>query len=124
MAQRTGYLLVDHQASPGLPEDVARASGYDPRYCGEGKIFEADTLTCSHCKGTWVKNLLRTRERAKCHKCGYKYVCDGCAVAMNDPNYSHLPYERMADLVLDHAAKGVVLGSPHELLLASRKELL
>lgn len=124
MAQRTGYLMVDHRFSPGLPEDVARASGYDPKFCGEGKLFEADTLTCAHCKNTWVKNPLRTRERPKCHKCNYHYICDGCAVAMNDPLYSHLPYERLVDLTLDHAAKGVVLGTPLDVLLASRKELI
>ncbi len=124
MAQRTGYLMVDHRASPGLTEADALASGYDPKQCGEGKLFEADTLTCAHCKGTQVKNPLRTRERAKCHKCDYKYVCDGCAAAMNSPDYDHLPFERRVDITMDYAHKGITLGTPHELLLASRKELL
>lgn len=124
MAQRTGYLMVDHRASPGLPEDVARASGYDPQWCSEGKMFEADTITCSHCKGVWIKNPLRTRERARCHKCGYNYICDGCAAVASTSDYSHLPFERVVDLTVEYATKGVTLGSPHKLLLASRKELL
>lgn len=109
--KKMGYLFVDHSASPGLPEDIARASGYDPKHCGEGKIFEADTLTCSHCGGCWVKNPLRTRERAYCQKCDH-YICDGCDAVRHQAEYIHYPYKALAD--------GVVLseplGSPRELL--------
>ena len=52
MKQREGYLMVDHRASPGIPEDVARQIGMDPAQVKEGKLLEAATLTCSHCKNT------------------------------------------------------------------------
>ncbi len=63
--QRKGYYLVDHRASPGLPE------------IPEGTIFEADVLTCSHCQTSMLKNPARTRERAYCPGCDH-YICDGC----------------------------------------------
>lgn len=115
---REGYLMIDHRASPGLPEDLARATGLDPKYCGEGKVFEVPTLTCSHCKVVAVKNPLRTRERAKCSKCGYHYVCDLCAAEMNQPGYDHLPFDRLVEIERQVAQRGVVrfLGTTQELL--------
>lgn len=107
-----GYLMVDHRASPGLPEDIARASGYDPQFCKEGKLFEAASLTCSHCKISVVKNPLRQRERATCFKCGWHYVCDFCAAEMREPDYNHTPYEKVVAAVLRQAA----LGSPGKLI--------
>jgi hypothetical protein len=107
-----GYLMIDHRASPGLPEDIALQNGLDPKQVGEGKIFEAATLTCSHCKCTVVKNPLRVRERAKCSKCGWHYICDICAVAMLHPDYVHTPFEAIAT-----GAKPAPLGSPMRLLL-------
>src|SRR5262249_10126790 len=101
-------------ASPGLPEDIARQSGFDPKLCAEGKMFEADTLTCSHCKCTVVKNPLRVRERAKCSKCGWHYICDICAAAMLHPDYSHFPFEKLKDITLNGDQP---LGSPPKLLL-------
>ena len=111
---REGYLMVDHRASPGLPEDIARKVGYDPKFCQEGKLFEAATLTCSHCKCAVVKNPLRTRERHTCIKCGGHYICDGCAYQATMPDYVHTPFDKVIDLHLDAAA----LGSPLELLLS------
>lgn len=49
MPKQMGEIVVDHRASPGLPEDVARWAGYDPEQCKEGKVFVQDTMTCSHC---------------------------------------------------------------------------
>ncbi len=116
-SSREGYLLIDHQASPGLPEDLARTTGLDPKYCGEGKQFEAATLTCSHCKTVVVKNPLRTRERATCFQCLH-YVCDFCKADMDKPGYSHLTFEGLLDLEQKFAQLGVkqFLGSPQELL--------
>ena len=107
MKQREGYLMVDHRASPGLPEEVARVSGYDPRHAGEGKVFEAASLTCSHCKCAVVKNPLRQRERHTCAKCGYHYICDGCALEASKPDYSHLPYEKLKDDTLEMGMRGM-----------------
>lgn len=110
--RQQGYLFVDHRASPGLPEDVARQAGYDPKLCGEGKLFEADTLTCSHCKNSWVKNPFRIRERPYCPKCNH-YICDLCAYEASKAEYVHIPYAKVVDITLELAEK---LGSPQELL--------
>jgi hypothetical protein len=106
-----GYLMVDHRASPGLPEEVAIASGYDPKLAGEGKLFESATLTCAHCKVSVVKNLFRIRARSDCPKCDYHYICDGCAYQTTLPSYSHLPYDKLVDLTIDGK-----LGTLQELL--------
>lgn len=123
MAKQHGELIVDHRASPGLTEAQARFCGYDPKHCIEGKLFEAETLTCSHCKCTVVKNPLRTRARENCPKCGNHYVCDFCYAKMQAPGYSHLPFEKIADLTMDYAAKGIVLNTRNKLLLAATKSL-
>lgn len=107
-----GELMIDHRASPGIPEDLARSLGMDPAMVKEGRLLEAATLTCAHCKTAAMKNPLRTRERASCGKCGYHYICDNCAVAMRLPDYTHAPYEK----IVEDAAKGVILGSPRDLL--------
>ncbi len=104
--------MVDHRFSPGLPEDVARQSGYDPKFCGEGKLFEVATLTCSHCKISYVKNPLRTRDRAYCQKCDH-YICDFCDVKRHQPDYIHTSFEKFADVTRNLAEK---MGSPQELL--------
>jgi hypothetical protein len=116
MKKQHGEVMVDHRASPGLPEDVARWAGYDPKLCGEGKLFESATLTCSHCKNSMIKNPFRVREREHCAKCGYHYICDFCYADMQKPDYSHLPFERLVDEALNLAEKGIILGSPQELL--------
>ena len=95
-----GYLIVDHRASPGLPEDVARRSGYDPSLVKEGKVFEADTYTCAHCKSTVVMNKERSRKREECRKCSNHYICDWCYAETQMPDYSHLPYDKKVDLVM------------------------
>lgn len=112
---REGYLLVDHQASPGLPPEVARLSGYDPRFCGEGAIYESATLTCGHCKVSVVKNPLRTRPRHECPRCDH-YICDLCFAASCAPDYQHRPFDQYIDDLLAHSE---VLGSPPALLLSS-----
>lgn len=113
--QREGYLLFDHRASPGLPEDFARAMGMDPALAKEGKVFEAATLTCAHCKTVVMKNPYRLRERSACMKCGGKYICDGCGFAAYHPDYDHSPFEKQRDQLADCLAKER-LGSPSGLL--------
>ncbi len=106
---REGYLMIDHRGSPGLPEDLARGSGLDPAFCQEGKLFETASLTCSHCKTVVVKNPLRTRERHYCPKCDH-YICDICAFKASQPDYSHFPFEKFADLTI--AGKSLPLWLP------------
>lgn len=116
---REGYLMIDHRASPGLDEGLARYVGLDPTLAGEGKLLEAATLTCSHCKAVVVKNPLRVRERAQCAKCGWHYVCDFCFTEMQAADYSHLPFEGLVDLEQRFASqKGLkqFQGTPQELL--------
>lgn len=110
--RQMGYLMVDHRASPGLSEDIARQVGYDPRFAGEGKVYEADTLTCAHCKGTVVKNFFRTRERHSCSKCGDRYICDGCAFKASLPDYVHVPFSK----IIDEVKKQAAMGSPSTLI--------
>lgn len=108
MYKQMGYLVVDHRASPGLPEEVAVQYGYDPKLCREGKMYEADTLTCSICRGTVVKNPNRTRERHSCKVTGH-YICDGCAYLQAQPDYVYVSFDDRVDH-LKHS------GSPLNLL--------
>ncbi len=111
-----GYLLIDHTFSPGLPEDIARATGLDPRYTGEGKKFEAATLTCAHCKTAVVKNPARLREREHCFKCMH-YICDFCAAWMRQPDYIHDPFEAKVAAKVEKHIKQMALGSPPKLIM-------
>ena len=70
-----GWLYVDHRFTPGVSDDVQQAAGL-PVGTGRG-LFEAATITCSHCQTVVVKNPFRTRERAYCAKCDH-YLCDNC----------------------------------------------
>jgi len=116
MSNREGYLIIDHSASPGIPEEAARWAGYDPKLCGEGKVFEAASLRCAHCGGCVIKNPLRQRERASCTKCGNLYICDGCEAQSRLPGYVHTPFERLADIVRNGAEHGIVITNPSKVL--------
>ena len=94
-----GYVMVDHRASPGIPEDQAIKFGFHPDQVKEGAIFEAAVLQCKHCGKQVVKNPLRTRARAFCPKCN-SYICDWCEAARQDPNYIHRSLDQLADLIL------------------------
>jgi len=112
-----GYLMINHQFSPGIPEDVARKIGMPPKLVAEGKLLEAATLTCAHCKTAVMKNSLRQRQRENCPKCGFHYICDFCAAEMKRPDYIHMPYEA----VVEKSVKQVALGSPPRLILPDEK---
>lgn len=113
-----GYLFVDHRASPGLTEEQARAFGYDPFQCKEGKVFEASTFGCIHCGSHVVMNPKRTRARAYCNKCN-QYICDWCDMARSDPNYVHTNVVQLQDLL--NAGWGVSGGSMSNPLLTPPK---
>lgn len=113
-----GYVMIDHRASPGLPEDVARRAGYDPSQCGEGKLFETKSLTCSHCKSSVIRNPLRQRERNRCAKCAGHYICDICAFKASLPDYDHEPYEKKVERAIKEqmaAATPLTLILPHQI---------
>lgn len=103
--------MIDHRSSPGIPRDMALANGLPPDQLGEGKLFEAASLNCKHCKTSVLKNPLRTRERSHCRSCDH-YICDVCAYDMTQPGYIHTPFEKRMDDTMRLAA----LGSPFKLL--------
>lgn len=73
--RREGYFMLDHSASPGLPDEMLRTAGL-PADAGK-TLFEAATYTCSHCNYVVVVNPDRRRERAYCAKCDH-LICDAC----------------------------------------------
>jgi hypothetical protein len=103
-----GELEVNHQASPGLPESIARRWNYDPLLCREGKVMRAATLGCPHCGSVVVLNPQRTRDRSHCMKCN-RYICDWCKAAMDDPDYVHLTMAEIRQKVA--AGTHMVVGS-------------
>lgn len=102
--KQMGYLMVDHRASPGLTEQQAIQAGYDPKFSSEGKVYEADTMTCAHCKNVVIKNYFRTRDRPHCHQCDH-YICDVCAVKAKTED-THMPFSKLIDLTLKQAILG------------------
>ncbi len=113
-----GYLMIDHRFSPGIPEDIAQKIRMPAPLVGEGKLLEAASLTCAHCKTAVMKNPLRVRERENCPKCGFHYICDFCAAEARLPGYSHLPYDAKVEVQVARIAKGLVQqGSPPKLIL-------
>jgi hypothetical protein len=123
MPFREGELFLDHRASPGLPEDVARRMGYDPSQVGEGTLFEAATLMCAHCQQVVIKNPLRDRERAFCMQCGGSYICDQCDTRRREPDYVHMPIKQIVDLVATGKATCVSLGVRPLLIPMKGKEI-
>lgn len=122
LRDKEGYLMIDHRQSPGIPADMARQIGLDPKLCGEGKLLEAATLTCSHCKSVVMKNPLRQRARANCLKCSH-YICDFCDMASKHPDYKHLPFEKFVDIAQTLGERGINLCSSQELLQLSTNSL-
>lgn len=123
MAGPEGYLLIDHRASPGIPAGMARQMGYDPTLVGEGKLLEAAMMNCAHCNLPVIKNPLRTRERAHCMECAGAYICDGCDARRREPDYVHLPFKKIVDLVATGKATAVSLGVRPVLTPTKRKEI-
>jgi hypothetical protein len=76
-----GYLMIDNRESPGVSDEIGLAiSPKLPLGFGKG-MFEAPTVTCSHCQTVVVLNPGRTRDRPYCAKCDH-YICDICSGVM------------------------------------------
>jgi hypothetical protein len=75
---RTGLLTIDHRSTVGMTEESLRRMGL-PLSAGKG-LFEAETLTCGHCRDLVVLEPRRTRERTVCRDCSH-YICDKCGLA-------------------------------------------
>jgi hypothetical protein len=116
MAKGEGYLMIDHRASPGIPEALARAIGLDPAAVAEGQLLEMATMTCIHCKIVQQRNPLRMRERHNCKKCMH-YICDFCYADMQRSDYSHAPYEAKAELAVRQSAQTFYSPPPPTLIL-------
>lgn len=108
-----GYVMVDHRNSPGVPEAQIRQAGLPGMLVDAGRsvLFEAPTVTCSHCQQVFMVNPDRQRERGYCWKCDH-YICDLCAVAMLTGECT--PFARLADQIeraarmQDDAVKGTI----------------
>ena len=112
-SSKDGVMLIDHRASPGMPKELCEQTGI--LGLGEGKMVELATKTCAHCKTVVVINPWRERDRAFCGKC-FGYVCDQCSVAMRQPDYYHMQFEELADLVMTGKVR-IIGGTPSSPIL-------
>lgn len=94
-----GYVRIDHRDSPGLPGMPFR---------GGGLLFEAPTLTCSHCQAIVVVNPDRARDRAHCYSCDH-YICDACD-GLRVGGGACRPMKQIIDEFIDATAKGTPFG--------------
>jgi hypothetical protein len=70
----TGYLVIDHSASPGLS---ARDVAHVPHAVAvpEGTVHEADALGCAHCQQAILLQPGRVSPKGWCAKCA-AYLCE------------------------------------------------
>lgn len=108
LTRKEGYLLIDHRASPGVPESVALQVGLDPMGLRGGRMLENATLHCEHCGGVFLKNPERVRERHYCRHCD-GYICDSCDGKRHQPGYVHASFEALVDAWTEASLKGVPL---------------
>lgn len=90
-----GYIMVDHRASPGLPNNPL---------LGEGTFFETKTMHCAHCGTVVIMNPNRTREREWCSNCD-KYICDNCGLERKSTGYTHKSYKQLISETLQQGLK-------------------
>jgi hypothetical protein len=78
--RREGYLLIDNSSGPGVSEEqlLKLPRKYPVLAVPEGKKFETNLLTCSHCHRQMFRNPLRTRDRGSCGGICRGYLCDWC----------------------------------------------
>jgi predicted RNA-binding Zn-ribbon protein involved in translation (DUF1610 family) len=93
-----GELLLDHRASPGIPESLAQRMGLPPQLVREGSVMTAAALGCPHCGSVVILNPMRARERAHCYQCN-QYICDACDGVRREPDYVHRTMREICDMV-------------------------
>jgi len=99
---------MDNRESPGVSDEQLRAVG-PPLPIGAGRgMFEAPTVTCSHCQVVVVINPLRNRDRAYCAKCDH-YICDTCGGVAAKTGICR-SFKQIIDEVLETALKEEVHG--------------
>ena len=92
---REGWVIIDHRAGAGVTKEELVKHGVNAPAVGAGEVFEAPTITCSHCGGSFIINPLRTRERARCSRCRH-YLCDGCGAKYKE-SLQCTPVKALAD---------------------------
>lgn len=96
-----GYFVMDHRASPGVPDQVIVAAGL-PVGAGRG-VFEAPTFTCKHCQTVVIMNPDRKRERAYCRGCDH-LICDACG-SVRAQSGECKTFDRVIDEMLNAAER-------------------
>lgn len=91
-----GYMLIDHRASPGVPDELLQQAGL-PVAAGRG-LFEVSTMHCPHCGAHVMKNPERVRPREYCKTCNH-YICDHCHQARAQADYVHRTFDELTELV-------------------------
>jgi hypothetical protein len=95
-----GYLMLDHRASAGVPDELVVAAGLPP---GAGRgLFESATFTCSHCHAIVIMNPDRSRAREWCKGCD-RYLCDGCGKRRAN-DFTCTPLDKVIDQIRNDAA--------------------
>jgi len=104
-----GYIMVDHRDSPGISDDfihktsqVLPADACLPLGAGRS-LFEAPTISCSHCQAMVIINPLRNRERGYCTGCG-RYICDICTERRRIDGQCKT-FQQLADEIVEAAIK-------------------
>lgn len=96
LKRHDGELEINHQASPGVPDQIAIACGLP--LMREGSVVRAATFTCWHCRTVLIKNPQRVRPREYCRKCDMN-ICDACAAEAAKAGYVHRSFNDLADAV-------------------------
>jgi hypothetical protein len=91
-----GELLIDHSASPGIPEDLAAQWAAQGVAVAPGSTrLETATYTCRHCGTVVILNPQRTRDRNVCRSC-MAVVCDRPTCVLNCQPFDRLIEEVVA----------------------------
>lgn len=105
LTRHEGYLHIDNRFGPGTTAELVQASGkLDAPVVGEGRQFEAATVTCPHCHRIVILNPDRTRARGYCAKCDH-YLCDACDLAYRQSSGVCRPLSQVFDELQDAAVK-------------------
>ena len=106
-----GYLLIDNRYTPGVEDDLIRSAPGPELPPGAGKgLFEAATLTCSHCQAMVILEPRRTRPRAYCTGCDH-YICDRCGLVRSLNGGQCKTFKQLVEEVQESAALQAQRGS-------------
>ena len=102
-----GYMLIDHRASMGVPEEVMVAQGFPKDAGKQESIWETATVTCSQCERQVILNPDRSRPREWCKHCGH-FHCDDCTAALYLTNALCYPFKAKCQDYLEAVDKGIL----------------